>query len=294
MPRSSKGNNSASTKRGGKRIIDGGGSETVSGIFHPLLPLSAKTGFANRVLSGTSVWRPQSRYTVSRIECRIKFPQNQRCRAKLALNPPKSRCRTFIQTPLSHLPLVRSRQGARRAGGGYRGTFGFRKRIALQGGVAATVTPVALLCATKTVRVAEAFHKHLRELYFLSGKDRLGRLGMCWLSWSWMLLMCAAPESLSRSLGVCPWTRIFLHDPFEQMAGICCPSSLPPVQKLDAQHKLLQHKRAHTDSLATLREEHSMDRCRCRPELSERYVCESLVHMNFRGNSYGVTMDQFV
>ena len=39
--------------------------------------------------------------------------------------------------------------GSRRAGGGYRGTFGFRKRIALQGGVAATLTPVALLCATK-------------------------------------------------------------------------------------------------------------------------------------------------
>ena len=44
-----------------------------------------------------------------------------------------------------------SRQGVRRAGGGYRGTFGFRKRIALQGGIAATVTPVALLCATKEV-----------------------------------------------------------------------------------------------------------------------------------------------
>ena len=41
-------------------------------------------------LSGTSVWRPQSRYTVSRIECRIKIPQNQRCRAKIALHPPKS------------------------------------------------------------------------------------------------------------------------------------------------------------------------------------------------------------
>ena len=99
--------------------------------------------------SGTSVWRPQSRYTMSRIECRIKFPQNQRCRAKIALHPPKSRCRTFLRTPLSHFPLIRSRQGAkggaRRAGGGYRGTFGFRKRIALQGGIAATVTPVALL-----------------------------------------------------------------------------------------------------------------------------------------------------
>ena len=100
-------------------------------------------------LSGTSVWRPQSRYTVSHIECRIKFPQNQRCRAKIALHPPKSRCRTFLRTPLSHFPLIRSRQGVQRAGGGYRGTFGFRKRIALQGGIAATVTPVALLCATK-------------------------------------------------------------------------------------------------------------------------------------------------
>ena len=102
-------------------------------------------------LSGTSVWRPQSRYTVSRIECRSKFPQNQRCRAKIALHPPKSRCRTSLRTPLPHFPLIRSRQGARQAGGGYRGTFGFRKRIALQGGIAATVTPVALLCATKHV-----------------------------------------------------------------------------------------------------------------------------------------------
>ena len=57
-------------------------------------------------LSGTSVWRSQSRYTVSRIECRIKFPQNQRCRAKIALHPPKSRCRTFLWTPLSHFPLI--------------------------------------------------------------------------------------------------------------------------------------------------------------------------------------------
>ena len=89
---------------------------------------------------------------MSRIEGRIKFPQNQRCRAKIALHPPKSRCRTFLRTPLSHFPLIRSRQGARRAGGGYRGTFGFRKRIALQGGVAATVTPVALNCATKRAK----------------------------------------------------------------------------------------------------------------------------------------------
>ena len=55
-------------------------------------------------LSGTSVWRPQSRYTVSRIECRIKFPQNQRCRAKIATLAPNQGvapfsgppCRTFL------------------------------------------------------------------------------------------------------------------------------------------------------------------------------------------------------
>ena len=117
-----------------------------------MLTPSARLQLLRTPLSGTSVWRPQSRYTVSRIECRIKFPQNQRCRAKIALHPLKSRCRTFLRTPLSHFPLVRSRQGARRAGGGYRGTFGFRKRIALQGGIAATVTPVALLCATKNPR----------------------------------------------------------------------------------------------------------------------------------------------
>ena len=51
---------------------------------------------------------------------------------------PKSRCRTFLRTPLSHFPLICSRQGAKgdvAAGcGGYRVTFGFRKRIALHGG----------------------------------------------------------------------------------------------------------------------------------------------------------------
>ena len=67
--------------------------------------------------------------------------------------PPKSRCRTFLRTPLSHFPLIRSRQGAK---GVCRGglvediaALGFPKWIALQGGVAATVTPIALLCATK-------------------------------------------------------------------------------------------------------------------------------------------------
>ena len=42
-------------------------------------------------------------------------------------------------------------QGTRRAGGWYRGTFGVPKtERATEGGVAATVAPVALLCATKS------------------------------------------------------------------------------------------------------------------------------------------------
>ena len=95
------------------------------------------------------MWRPQSRYTVSRIECRIKFPQDQRCRAKIALHNPKIKVSHLSPNPPVAFSLIRSRQGVRWAGGGYRGTFGFRKRIALQGGIAATVTPVALLCTTK-------------------------------------------------------------------------------------------------------------------------------------------------
>ena len=61
-------------------------------------------------LSGTSVWRPQLRYTVSRIECRIKFPQRIRNVAPNCATPPKSRCGTFLRTPLSHFPRIRSRQ----------------------------------------------------------------------------------------------------------------------------------------------------------------------------------------
>ena len=68
-------------------------------------------------LSGTSVWR-QSRYTMSRIECRIKVPHNQRCRAKIALHPPKTRCRTFPWTP-SRTFLSHSQQaGGQSLGGG--------------------------------------------------------------------------------------------------------------------------------------------------------------------------------
>ena len=33
----------------------------------------------------------------------------------------------------------------------------------------------------------------------------------------------------------------------KQILGSAAPSSLPPMQKQDAQHNFLQHKEAHTD-----------------------------------------------
>ena len=69
-------------------------------------------------LSGTSLWRLQSRYTASRIECRIKFTQNQRYRAKIALHPPNQGVAPFSGPPPVALScLTRSRQGARGGGG---------------------------------------------------------------------------------------------------------------------------------------------------------------------------------
>ena len=96
---------------------------------------------------------PIALHSVAHIECRIKFLQNERCRAKIALHPPQIKvsclfpdCSTFLS-----FAAGRGQEGgvSRQAGRGYRGTLGFRKQIALQAGVAATVTPVALLCATK-------------------------------------------------------------------------------------------------------------------------------------------------
>ena len=73
-----------------------------------------------RPLSGTSVWRPPIALHSVAHRVSQQILQNQRCRAKIALHPPKSRCRTFLWTPPSHFPLIRSRQGAKRADGGYR------------------------------------------------------------------------------------------------------------------------------------------------------------------------------
>ena len=88
---------------------------------------------------------------------------------------PDPACRTF----LPHSQQTGGQRGgvSRRAGGGYRGTIGFRKRIALQGGVAATVTPVALHCAT----VPPLFPMSLYEQENTnSGVHFLLYFGCCW------------------------------------------------------------------------------------------------------------------
>ena len=72
------------------------------------------------ILSGTSVWRTQSRYTVSRIECRIKFPPQLRDTppnqgvAPFSGRPPPPR-RTFLSDS--------KQAGGRGAGGLCRGTW---------------------------------------------------------------------------------------------------------------------------------------------------------------------------
>ena len=50
--------------------------------------------------------------------------------------PPQIKVSHLSPDPPVALSLIRSRQGVRRTGGGYRGTFGSRKRVALQGGIA--------------------------------------------------------------------------------------------------------------------------------------------------------------
>ena len=47
-----------------------------------------------------------------------KFPQNQTCRAKIALHPPKASCRTFLRTP--PVALSSHSQQARGAAGWWR------------------------------------------------------------------------------------------------------------------------------------------------------------------------------
>ena len=86
--------------------------------------------------------------------------------------------------------------GSRRAGGGYRGTFGFRRRIALQGGVAATVKPAALLCATK-IRGCQASQRQglTSEVRILLGRS--GEL----LEKFWKLLL--GISALAKSQGKC-------------------------------------------------------------------------------------------
>ena len=81
-----------------------------------------------------------------------RFSWLLRCRGKTALPtpPPQIKVSHLSPDPPVALSSQCSRQGVRRAGGGYRGAFGFRQWIALQAGIAAAaVTPVAILSATK-------------------------------------------------------------------------------------------------------------------------------------------------
>ena len=61
------------------------------------------------------MWRPQSRYNrLSHIECRIKFPQNQRCRAKLRYTPRKIKVSHLSPEPPVALSSHSKRRGPRR------------------------------------------------------------------------------------------------------------------------------------------------------------------------------------
>ena len=74
--------------------------------------------------------------------------------------------------------------------------------------------------------------------YVFSGKDPLGWSIMCWLSWfsgpgCWW---CPTSRASSRSLKLCPWPSICFHGPSSKFLDLLPPTSLPPVQKRDAQH----------------------------------------------------------
>ena len=63
-------------------------------------------------------------------------------------------------------------------------------------------------------------------------------VGCCW---------CPGSRASSASARLCPPSWHLLHASFEQTLGSAAPSSPPPVQKRDEQHKLLQHKGAQTE-----------------------------------------------
>ena len=63
---------------------------------------------------------------------------------------------------------------------------------------------------------------------------------------SWVLLPARSPPS-SRSLRLCPWTKILLHGPLDICLDLLPAASPPPVQKRDAQPKFWKHRGAHTE-----------------------------------------------
>ena len=81
------------------------------------------------------------------------------------------------------------------------------------------------------------------------GQGPLGWSIMCWLSWvsgpgCWWR---PTSRASSRSLELCPWPSICFHGPSCKFLDPLPLTSLPPVQKRDAQHMFLQHKRARTE-----------------------------------------------
>ena len=122
------------------------------------LLLSSRKHVRTWALSGTSVWRPQSRYTVSRVERRIKNSRRIRDVApKSRYTPPNQGVAPFSGPPvgLSSHPRQAGGQGGCRGGlvKGIAALFCSENGSRYMGGVAATITPVALLCACEDVGV---------------------------------------------------------------------------------------------------------------------------------------------
>ena len=96
------------------------------------------TPFRPSDLSGTPLLWPLSRYTVSRTvsqQIPAILEMSRGCRATSPIPTKKRPCRTYLATPMSLC----------------RGKSLLQKRIAFFGGVAATLTPMALHCATKSL-----------------------------------------------------------------------------------------------------------------------------------------------
>ena len=71
-----------------------------------------------------------------------------------------------------------------------------------------------------------------------------------------LVLLLPRRPPLSRSLRLFPWASILLHGPLDICLDLLPAAPLPPMQKRDTQHMLLQHRGAHAEKqrCATLSE----------------------------------------